>query len=428
MPYMTILSMILAFTFGIFGVPLLVAIGLACIIALFIFQPIPSFTLIPQLLAIITSNYVLTAIPLFILAGIMLEKGGIAHRLIAFVNPLVDWTPGGLGSVNIFASMIFGGCSGSSLADTASLGSVLIPRMKDEGYGLAYSAAVTATSSTLAPVIPPSNLLILYGVIAQVSIVRLLAGGLLPGILITILLIIPNIVISKKRKYGEVRKLSILRIFEGTKTGFLTLVTPIIILGGIISGFFTPTEAATVAVSYAFILMIIYKTFRIKLFVEILRKSAILTVSILLIAASSRLFAWIIVWEDVPKIVTNFIINITGGNTFLVLLLLNIFMLLIGMLLDVVCSIIIFTPIFVPLILSVGVDPIHFGVVMICNLAIGLVTPPFGVALFSTATVGNVQIEKIVKEALPFYAFMIIALLITTYFPMIVLFIPKLIF
>ena len=428
MPIMTITSSLIAVVLAILGVSLGVALGLACTIALLVFQPIPSFELIPQMMSVVTEDFILTAVPLFILAGVIMEKGGLGQRMIWLVNSLVGWMPGGLGAANIVGSMVFGGCSGSSLADTACLGSILIPRMVSEGYDRNYSGAVTATSSTLAVVIPPSILLIVWAVIAEQSVARLLVGGFLPGVLITIFLLIPNHFISLKRNYGKIVKFSFKGFLKVLKSGILPILTPIIIIGGIMTGFFTPTEAAGVSSVYALIVTVfIYRGLTLNLFLEILVEAGKLTAGILFIVAASRLFVWIIAWEDVPRLVSNFLLSITR-NPIIFLMLVNILLIFIGMFLDTICSIIVFTPLILPAAIEVGINPIHLGVIMVGNLAIGLVTPPFGACLFSTAVVGKMPIEGIVKESFPFYGALILSLLLYTYIPQLVLFLPNLFF
>lgn len=428
MPVMTITSSIVAAVLAILGVPLGVALGLSCTVALLIFQPIPSFELIPQMMSVVTEDFVLTAVPLFVLAGVVMEKGGLGKRLISFINSLVGWAPGGLGVANIIGSMVFGGCSGSSLADTACLGSILIPRMVSEGYDRNYAGAVTATSSTLAVVIPPSILLIVWAVIAEQSAALLLVGGFLPGILITLLLLVPNYYISRKRNYGKVAKFSYKEFFKQLKPGIPPMLAPIIIIGGIMTGFFTPTEAAGVASIYALLVTIfIYRGLTINLLAEILVDAGKLTAGILFIVAASRLFTWIIAWEGVPRLVSNLLLSITH-SPIVFLLLVNVLLIFAGMVLDVICALMVFTPLLLPAAIEIGVNPIHLGVIMVGNLAIGLVTPPFGACLFSTAAVGKMSIEGIVKESLPFYGALILSLLLYTYIPQIVLFLPNLLF
>jgi len=428
MPVMTITSAIVAGILTILGVPLAVALGLSCTIALLVFQPIPSFELIPQMMSVVTEDFILTAVPLFILAGVVMERGGLGKKMISLINSLVGWAPGGLGVANIIGSMVFGGCSGSSLADTACLGSILIPRMVDEGYDRHYAGAVTATSSTLAVVIPPSILLIVWAVIAEQSVALLLVVGFLPCILITLFLLIPNYYISRKRKYGRVTKFSYKTFLKELKSGIPPILAPVIIIGGIMTGFFTPTEAAGVASIYALLVTVfIYKGLNINLLIEILVEAGKLTAGILFIVAASRLFTWIIAWEGVPRLISNLLLSFTD-SPIVFLLLVNILLIFTGMVLDVICALMIFTPLLLPAAIAIGVDPIHLGVIMVGNLAIGLVTPPFGACLFSTAAVGKMSIEGIVKESLPFYGVLILSLLLYTYIPQIVLFLPNLFF
>ena len=300
--------------------------------------------------------------------------------------------------------------------------------MVSEGYDRNYAGAVTATSSTLAVVIPPSILLIVWAVIAEQSAALLLVGGFLPGILITLLLLVPNYYISRKRNYGKVAKFSYKEFFKQLKPGIPPMLAPIIIIGGIMTGFFTPTEAAGVASIYALLVTIfIYRGLTINLLAEILVDAGKLTAGILFIVAASRLFTWIIAWEGVPRIVSNLLLSITN-SPIVFLLLVNVLLIFAGMVLDVICALMVFTPLILPAAIAIGVNPIHLGVIMVGNLAIGLVTPPFGACLFSTAAVGKMSIEGIVKESLPFYGALILSLLLYTYIPQLVLFLPNLLF
>lgn len=425
MPVMTLTLLLLTTVILFMGARIAVALGLASTLVMIIFNPVGTLQIIPQLFSEASTSFILLAVPLFILAGNLMEKGTVGRNLIDFTSSIVGWMKGGLGAVNIVGSMIFGGISGSSLADTATFGTILIPRMVEDKYPKPYAAAVTLTSSCLSVVIPPSILIVLAAASTLQSVSKSLAAGLLPGLLITILLLIPNYYISSKHGYGTSIKFSIKNIISKFSTCWTALVAPLIILGSIFSGVVTPTEGALVAVIYILIIdVLVYRKISLKDFIKCLENTAVLTSSILFIATSSAIANWIIAYENVPKYIATQLNNVPGGK-FGFLLLMIILLIMIGMILDASPAILIFAPLFLPIAVSMGVDPTHFLTIMITAFGVGLTTPPYGVCLFSVSSVSKVSMDELIKSSAPFYAMLIIGLLMITFIPEITLFFPK---
>lgn len=411
----------------ILGVPVAVGLGFSSLLILVYYHPVP-FCVIPQMLWSGTESFILVAVPFFVMAGIIMESGKISDKLIDFSNSIFSWSKGGLGAANIIASFIFGGISGSSVADTAAIGSIMIPKMTENGYDRDYSAAITVISSTLAVVVPPSILIVVLGAIAEQSIARLLIGGIVPGAMMAGSMLIQNYFISKQRDYGTYSKFSLKNIWNVSKKSLSALGAPLIIIGGILSGLVTPTEAGGLAVYYTiFISIFVLKTLNWKLFYKSMIDTAKITASVMFVVSSARLFTFIISYEGLPQIIANQLFNLTH-NPLILLLLINVFLLIVGMIMDGVVAIIMLAPILFPIVISAGIDPIHFGVLFVINLAIGLVTPPFGVCLFSVCSVSKIKMENLIRAAFPLYLSLIVVLLIVTVFPQLVVFLPNLIF
>lgn len=372
------------------------------------------------------NSFSLIAIPFFILAGEIMNEGGISRRLINLANVLIGKIRGGLALVNVITSTFFGGISGSSLADVSSLGSVLIPMMKKSGYDDDYSVSVTVASATQGVIIPPSHNMIIYSTAAGgVSVGALFMGGIIPGLILGVALMALTYLIAKKRNYpkGEaVKKEEIPKII---REGLLGLFTAVIIMGGIISGWFTATESAAIGALYAFIItFFVYKDIPLKRFRVILyRTFRTLSMVMFLIAASSG-FGWLLALLKVPAMATDALLAISP-NDITTLLLINLILLLLGMVMDMAPLILIATPILLPIAVSIGMDPVQFGVLLVLNLGIGLITPPVGSVLFVGSAIGKVSIEKVSKSMLPFYAVMILVLLLVTFIPSLVLYLPS---
>lgn len=426
MPVMSITVFLTAVVLLIIGAPVVVAIGLSSILTIVIFNPVP-FIAIPQLMFSGMESYVLVAIPLFVLAGVMMESCGVAKKLIGFSKGVVGWSRGGLGAVNVFSSFIFGGISGSSVADTVAIGSIMIPEMVEEGYDRRYAAAITVISSTLAVVVPPSILMIILGAVSEQSVSWLLVGGIVPGALMAGAMMVQNYFISRKYNYGTVKKFSWPYLWKTFKVGILALGAPAIILIGIMSGVVTPTESGGLAVFYTLLISyFFYKTMGKKVLHDSMINGAKMTASVVSIIAASSVFTFILTFEGLPQMVAMFLTNISQ-NPIVILLLINVFLLMVGMIIDAGVAIIILVPILFPVAMNLGINPIHFGVVFVLNLAIGLVTPPFGVCLFSVCNVAKIEMGNLIKAAFPLYLSLIIVLLLSTIFPEVVLFLPKLV-
>ncbi|MDQ0429853.1 tripartite ATP-independent transporter DctM subunit [Planomicrobium stackebrandtii] len=355
-----------------------------------------------------------------------MNAGGITGRIIQFANDLFGHIRGGLGLANVGASMGFAGISGTALADTASIGSILIPAMKKEGYGAGFSAAVTASSSTVGPIIPPSLPMIIVGTLASLSIGDLFLAGALPGILLGLGLMIPTYIISVKRNYPKGDRQPLKAIWKSFTGAFWALLMTFIILYGILGGFFTPTEASIIAVLYAFVIGIfVYKELPVKKIPEIMLSSMTATASIMLLVGFANLFGWIMVREQIPQLVAESILGIST-NTIIVILLINLLLLFVGTFMETIAALVILFPVLLPVALTVGMDPIQFGVMMVLNLVIGLVTPPVGVCLFVASQIGKVSIGKTARELVPFIGVSLVVLMLVAFVPQVTLFLPSL--
>jgi len=427
MPIMSISVFLGALILIVIGAPVLVAIGFSSIMVLCCFHPVP-FISIPQLMFSGMESYTLVAIPLFVLAGVLMESCGVARNIIAFCKALVGWARGGLGAVNVVSSFIFGGISGSSVADTVSIGAIMIPEMIDDGYDRNYSAGITVISSTLAVVVPPSILMIVLGGVAEVSVSRLLIGGLVPGALMAVTMMIQNYYIARKHHYGSVAKFSLRSLWSTFRIGFFALGAPLIIILGIMTGIVTPTESGALAVFYT---LVVSKFCYHSLSWDVLRRAFVegakMTAAVVAIIASSSIFTFIMTFEGLPQIVAGALMKLST-NPIVILLLIDVFLLFVGMLIDASVAIIILSPILYPVILNLGIDPVYFGVLFVLNLAIGLVTPPFGVCLFSVCNVGDISMEDLLKGSLSLYGSLFGTLLLVTLFPQIVLWLPQVLF
>jgi len=407
-------------------VPITFSLALASI-ATATYLNIPLMAIVQQMVQGVKS-FSLLAIPFFIIAGEMMGQGGIAEKLINLANVLVGRVRGGLAMVNVFDSMFFGGISGSAVADVASTGTIIIPLMNKKGYDEDFSVAITVTSATQGVIIPPSHNMIIYSVAAGgVSVGRLFLAGYVPGMMIGFSLAIMTYIISVKRNYPKERKYSLKESLKIFGDAFLGLMTAIIIMGGVITGIFTATESAAVAAIYAFIItFFVYKEIPLKAFKSILYNTLKTLTMVMTLIASASAFSWLMAYLRIPAQATEFIISITD-NKILLLFLINVLLLLLGMIMDMAPLILIVTPILYPVVVGkLGLSPIHFGIILMINLAIGLCTPPVGSALFVGCAIGKVSIEKATKAMLPYYLAMVIVLFLVTYVPQITMFVPNL--
>ena len=405
-------------------VPISFALGISSLITI-IYLDLPPMVVVQQICNGL-DNFSLMAVPFFILAGSIMAYGGIAEILVDFSNILVGRIRGGLAMVNIVVSMFFGGMSGSSVADTSAIGSILIPMMVKKGYDRDYSTAVTITSSTQGLIIPPSHNVIIYSLAAGgVSIGSLFLAGMIPGVMVGLFLMIPAYILAVKKNYPKGERYSIREALRISKNALLGLFTIVIILGGVLSGVFTATESSAIAVVYAFcITFFVYRKVPLHTFNKILLESMKTISIVLFLIANAAAFGWLLAYLQVPELVGRLILGISQ-NRYVVLLLINGILLLMGMIMDMAPLILIMTPILLPIATQVGVDPIHFGIILMINLGIGLCTPPVGNTLYVGCAVGKITIEEETKSLWPFYLAMIAVLLLVTYVPFFTMYLPK---
>jgi tripartite ATP-independent transporter DctM subunit len=420
----TILLLGLFVFFMIIRLPITFSLIFSSIITA-LYLKIPLMAVVQQMVQGVRS-FSLLAIPFFIIAGEMMGQGGISRRLILFSNLLVGRIRGGLAQVNCLASMFFGGISGSAVADVSSIGTILIPMMKEKGYDDDFSVGITVTSACQGVIIPPSHNMIIYSLAAGgVSVGRLFLGGFIPGVLLGVGLMIVSYIFAIKRNYPKERKYTINEALQITKDAILGLFTAVIIIGGVISGVFTATESAAIAVVYAFIItFFVYREIPLKVFPRILYNSLKTLAMVMALIAAASAFGWLMAYLRIPAKATEALLMVTH-NKILLLLLINLLLLLLGMIMDMAPLILITTPILYPVVVTaLGMSPIHFGIMLILNLAIGLTTPPVGSALFVGCAVGRIRIEQVVKTMLPMWLVMIGVLMLITFVPEITLWIP----
>lgn len=406
------------------NVPVAISLGLAAIIAIATSNTVPTMV-VAQKLFTATDSFPLMAIPFFMIAGALMERGGISRRLINFANALIGHLPGGLALVTVLASMFFAAISGSGPATVAAIGSIMIPGMVRQGYSIEFASATQATSGCIGVIIPPSIPMITYGVVTGASIGGLFMAGFIPGILFGLALMVVAFIISKKNNYVGTEPPSLAEIWRTFKEAIFALLMPIIILGGIYGGIFTPTEAANVAVIYGLIVgFFVYKELSIKDIAPILRTSAISTAMVMLIIACASAFGLILTREMIPNAIAEFFISISD-NKYVFLLLVNIMLLIVGTFMETNAAIIILAPIFFPVAVQLGIDPIHFGIIMVINLAIGMVTPPLGVNLFVACGLSKLKIERVISANWLYLGVTILVLFLISYIPGIAMWLPS---
>lgn len=420
------LLFVVLFALLLIGVPVAVALGAASLLYIML-KGLPDVLLIHTMIGGIDS-FPLLAIPFFILAGHLINTSGMTEKIFAFARALIGWLPGGLGHVNVGASVIFAGMSGAAVADAGGLGNVEIKAMRDSGYDTPFAVGITAASSTIGPIIPPSLPLVIYGVMASVSIGELFAAGILPGLLMALSLMLMVVWYAKKRNYPRDSNINYCRIWHTFKKAFLPLLTPIIIVGGIVSGVFTPTEAAVAAVIYTLLLgTLVYKTLKPQLLLRVVTDTIETSAAILLIIASAAVFAWILTANQTATLLGDALLGITTNPIGLLILMMMI-VLILGLFMETIAAITILVPVLLPIATAAGIDPVHLGILLILNLMLGLLTPPVGMVLFVLAKVSNVSFEACVKATLPFLVPLIIVLLLIVFFPAIALWLPTLIY
>jgi len=408
------------------GVPIAYAIGIATLATAF-YVGIPLEAILLKVSDGV-DNFSLLAIPFFVFAGALMAEGGMAWRLVNFANIFVGFIRGGLAMVNVLASMFFGGISGSSVADVSSIGSILIPMMKKQGYDDAFSVNITITSATQGIVIPPSHNAVIYSYAAggAVSIAQLFLAGIIPGVLIGVSLMVLSFILATMRNYPKGQLVPLREAIRTSGQAFLGLITVIIIVGGVIGGVFTATESAAVAAIYAFLVtFFVYRDFKLRAFPSLLH-NVVKTVSIVMILIGfASGFAYLMALMQVPAKATRFFLSVST-NKYVLLAMINLMLLVLGTIMDMAPLILICTPILLPVVKAVGVDPVHFGIIMMLNLSIGLVTPPVGSTLFVGCAIGKISIERASKRLWPFWLAMFAILMLVTYIPELALVIPEL--
>ena len=414
------------FVLLLLSVPVALSLAGAALLGIGFKTSIPTFIVAQRMVGGI-NGFPILAIVFFILAGNIMTEGGVSKRLIAFANLFVGKVAGGLAMVATLGAMFFGAISGSSAATTAAIGTIMIPHMKEAGYREDFSAAVVACSGLLGLLIPPCGTMILYALITNVSILKLFLGGIIPGIFIGSTLMIVEYCIARKRNYRSPEiELSKTETSKVLRDSTFALLSPVIILGGIYSGIFTPTEAAGIAAFYGFFVgRYIFRELPMEKVFSACYKSALSSAVIMFVIAAASIFAWILVTQQIPQKFVLFVTSFSKDPA-VILILINLVLLVAGAFLDNVAAIALFTPILYPLIQSVNIDPIFFGVLMITNLAIGQVTPPVGMNLFVVSNISGVPIEKISRQAFPFILVLIFDLIVLTCFPVMITFLPEL--
>lgn len=407
------------------GVPIAISLGLASLLGL-IYSGMPTVYL-AQGSFIAVDSFPLMAVPFFILAGNLMETGGLSKRIVKVANVLMGSYTGGLAIVTIIACAFFAAISGSGPATVAAIGSIMIPAMIKKDYGKGFSSAIAASGGALGILIPPSIVMVVYGVVGGVSVGDLFIAGILPGILISTVLIIVAYIISKKNGYkGSGEKFNVRKFLHASKEAFWALLTPVIILGGIYGGVFTPTEAAVVAVVYGFIVgAFVYKELKIGAIYNALYKTAITVGSVMIIIGVATTFGRLLTMYQIPHQMAKFLSDVST-NKYVILMIINIFLLIIGMFMETLATIIILTPLLLPVVTNLGVDPIHFGILLVVNSEIGFLTPPLGVNLFVASGISKISLEKITKSIIPFILGLLIAIIILTFIPQISTFLPNL--
>jgi tripartite ATP-independent transporter DctM subunit len=406
------------------NVPVAICLGIAAIIAVASIGDVPAGYLVAQRIATGIASFPLLAIPFFVLSGLLLGEGGMARRLIDFAAALVGRLPGGLAYVNTITCMLFGAVSGSAAAAVSSIGSFMIPQMVANGYRREFSVALTATSATTGLLIPPSNIMIVYAVVAgNVSVAALFLGGVVPGMLVGLAIMAAAFVYN--RRAGLAARLEPPPLLRAAAAAIPSLMLIVIVLGGILGGIFSATEASAIAVAYALVLgVVIYRSIPVRQLPAILLKSAKTTSVVMLLVGTSQAVSWALSYERVPQTASEALIGLSS-NPLVILIIINLLLLAVGTFMDMTPAVLVFTPILLPAVIAIGVDPVHFGIVMIANLCIGLCTPPVGTCLFLGCSVGRTTIARVVPAAIPFFLAMALAMLLITYVPELSLWLPR---
>jgi len=418
-----ILSLLVLFAIN---APIAIAIGVASLMGILVQGNFPLMMVVQKMFGGMDSFH-LMAVPLFMFTGVIMEAGGISRRIIDFANALVGWLPGGLAAVTVVSAMFFAGISGSAAADAAAVGAILIPAMKKSGYQSDFAAAVQASGGSIGVIIPPSIPMIIFGFLTGASIGQLFAGGILPGILIGVSLIAVATIISHKKRYAATTVFTANEIWRTFKRALLALGAPAIILGGILSGIFTATESAAVAVVYALTVgLLVYRKIGIKDLFPLFRDGAITSAIVMFIIATASVFSWIAAIEDIPARLAGSLLSLTNNPVYL-LLLINLILLIAGTFVETTASLILLVPMIAAMLPSLNVDIIQLGVIVVTNLAIGMLTPPMGICLIVSCSISGDSLAAISRRIVPFLAILLIDLLIITFFPPLTMWLAKMV-
>lgn len=413
---MSIFLIVLFFILMFLGIPIAISLGFSSVVTLILFTDIP-LSLITQAMFSSMNSFIMVAIPLFILAGNIMDRGGVGDRIFSFANSMVGWMTGGLGNVNIVTSLIFAGMSGSSVADVAGLGVLEISAMEKHGYNKKYATAITVATSTLATLIPPSILMIVAASVANVSVGKALIGGIIPGIFISVIFMVYNYLYCRKNKVGNKRKFDFKLLLESFFVSIPALFVPVIILIGMFTGFVTPTEAAAIAVVYsAIISLLIYKGIKVKDLPSLLRDTTRMTGTILFIAVTAKAANWIFEYDGLPAKLAKSITSIST-NPIIIMLVILVFLVFLGMIMDATAAIYIVVPILLPVVTAVGIDPLFFVIFLVLALSLGLITPPVGVCLYAASNVTKLRLEDIIPELTPWIIMLVLSLVVFAVFP-----------
>ncbi len=405
------------------GVPIALALGGSSLLYVMFTEGMPDLVVVHRMVSGVDS-FPLLAIPFFIMAGSLMNSSGITARIYEFALALVGWLKGGLGHVNVVGSIIFAGMSGTAVADAGGLGNIEIRAMRNHGYDVDFAVGITGASSTIGPIIPPSLPLVIYGVMANTSIGQLFAAGLIPGLLMGATLMGMVTYYAHTRGFHRDATFALDRLWYTFKRAFLALMTPVLLIGGMTTGVFTPTEGAVAATAYALVLgLFVYRTLSLKGLVRVSMETVETTAIVLLIVAGASIFGWIITTTRVTDEIANLVLSITE-EPWQVLLLVNLFLLVVGCFMETIAAITILVPVLLPLMDKIGVDPVHFGLIMVLNLMIGLLTPPVGMVLYILARVADISFERASKACAPFLIPLLITLAVVTYWPGMVLWLP----
>jgi tripartite ATP-independent transporter DctM subunit len=408
------------------NVPVAFAIGWATVLTLLAVGSVPPDLITAQRICSGIDSFALLAIPFFIISGVLMGRGGMARRLVEFADAMVGRFTGGLGHVSTLTNMLFGTISGSAAAAVSSVGGFMIPEMVRKGYSREYSIAIVATAATTGLLIPPSNVMIVYALVSGgVSVAAMFLAGLLPGLAVGGAIMVANAIMSRLHGYGKGEKVSLAKVWEGFRGAFLSLLLIVIVIGGILAGIFTATEAAAIAVVYSFVLaVVVYREVKWRDLPDILLTSGLTTAIVMILIGCSAAMSWVMAYESVPQQVSGALIGLSD-NKYVLLLVINVLLLFVGTFMDMTPAVLIFTPILLPVAMKLGLHPVHFGTILVANLCIGLCTPPVGTCLFLGCSVGKSTIARVSRAMIPFFIAMIVALMLITYWPDLSLWLPR---